>query len=166
MAYFLLPVYFSNMGAVASANIGKWNKPILPDSVTFRGKPLLGKNKTWRGLIFGTIVGFCVYLLQSRLNTGLEIHDYSSLTLGFLLAFGAVFGDAVESFVKRQLEIKPGQKFIPWDQIDHPIMGMILALFIIELSWKFVITGLIITFIFHVIVNVISYKLKLRNTLW
>lgn len=166
VVYFLLPVYFSNMGAVASANFGKWNKPILSDKITFRDKPVLGKNKTWRGFIFGIIVGFCVYLLQTRLNTGLEIHDYSSLTLGFLLAFGAVFGDAFKSFIKRQLNIKPGAKFIPWDQIDHPLMAMLLALFVVDLSIVFILSGLLITFFFHIIVNFISYKLNLRKTLW
>ncbi len=164
--YFLLPVYFSNMGAVASANLNRWDVPVLPERFTFRGKPIFGKNKTWRGIIIGTIAGFATYLIQSRIITGLEIHDYSSYLLGFLLSFGAVFGDLVESFVKRQLNIAPGQKFLPWDQIDHPLMGMLLALFIIDLDFTFILTGLILTFFFHISVNIISYKFGLRKTLW
>jgi CDP-2,3-bis-(O-geranylgeranyl)-sn-glycerol synthase len=165
--YFLLPVYFSNMGAVASAKIWRdWKTPVIPDRITFRGKPIIGKNKTWRGLIAGTLLGVLVYLIQARITTGLEIYDYSSITLGFLLAFGAVFGDMVESFVKRQMNITPGAKFIPWDQIDHPLMGMLLALFVVDLSWMFFLTGLAITFFLHVLINFISYGIKMRDTLW
>lgn len=165
--YFLLPVYFSNMGAVASAKIWRrWKTPIIKESVTLRGKPVLGKNKTWRGLVVGTLIGVMVYLIQSRFITGLEIHDYSSLTLGFLLAFGAVFGDLVKSFIKRQVGIPNGAKFIPFDQIDHPLMAMLLSLFIIDLSLQFFLIALALTFVLHILVNFISYSIKMRDTLW
>lgn len=165
--YFLIPAYFSNMGAVASAKfLKKWNAPIIPDSIKFKNKTILGKNKTWRGLFFGILFGMSIYVLQSKIITGLEIHDYSSLTLGFLLAFGAVFGDLFESFIKRQLSIKPGEKFIPWDQIDHPSMALLLSLFIVDFSFVFFVTAVLITFVLHVIINFVSYKIGMRDTLW
>ena len=34
------------------------------------------------------------------------------------LGLGVLIGDSVKSFVKRQLEVKPGAKFFPWDQLD------------------------------------------------
>lgn len=168
--YFLLPGYFANMFAVISAKL-PWNTPIISDKHTFRGKPILGKNKTWRGLIIGIIAGYLIFLLQFHLYQNaifseIAYFDYNNYWLGLLLSFGAVFGDLFESFVKRQIGIPPGKKFIPWDQIDHVVFSLLFASLVITIPWSFAIYAIIITFILHIITNFIGYHLKLRKTLW
>jgi CDP-2,3-bis-(O-geranylgeranyl)-sn-glycerol synthase len=169
--YFLLPVYVSNMASVASAKIPIWNKPIISEKTKWRGKPIFGANKTWRGAIFGIVFGFAFYILQiywqqTGIMSQYELHDYSSLLLGFLLASGAIIGDLVESFVKRRIGIKPGERFMPWDQIDHAFAAMVLALIVIDLNGRFIMLGLFLTFILHIFTNFLGFKLRLRKTLW
>lgn len=168
IVYFLVPTYCSNMAAVMSAKLfPQWDAPIVPERVHWRGKSVLGANKTWRGLIFGTIIGMIVYVIQSWFTTGLEIHSYS-LILGFLLSFGAVFGDVIESFFKRRLNIGPGKPFIPFDQIDHSVMALLLALTVFPdiVTWKMFFAGIAITFVGHILSNFIAYHIHLRKTLW
>ena len=90
------------------------------------------------------------------------------LLLGFLLSSGAVFGDLFFAFLKRRLNLKPGAKFLPFDQINYIIGAYIffsLTLFfeIDNLVW---IVLLISTFFLHIIVNRLGYHLKLHKAKW
>lgn len=168
--YFLLPGYFANMAAVASSLI-PWKTPIFPTRLKFRGKPILGENKTWRGAIFGIIIGFGVFLIQKYLfdnaiYSEIAYFDYNSYWLGFLLSFGAIFGDLFESFIKRQVGIKPGMPFIPWDQLDHVVFALLFAGIIVNYNFEFVVWAIIITFVGHILTNFLGYALKLRKTKW
>src|SRR3989338_2080437 len=107
--YFFLPAYVSNMTPVI---LGKYN--ILPYPIDFNKKvnnrPILGSHKTWGGLLYGTIAGALIFLLQKQLygipffqNVSILNYDQSSILLGILLAFGALAGDAVKSLFKRRL---------------------------------------------------------------
>ena len=62
--WFFLPAGIANMSPVLASRISwlkSWDTP-LDFGKSFRGKPIFGKNKTWRGIVFGTlsaiIVGF------------------------------------------------------------------------------------------------------------
>ena len=48
--------------------------------------------------------------------------------IGLLLGSGALIGDAVKSFFKRKEGIKPGNRFIPWDQLDYSIGSLVLLI--------------------------------------
>jgi len=82
---------------------------------------------------------------------------------GLFMGFGAILGDAVKSFFKRRIKIKPGRTWIPFDQIDYILGG---ALFF---SWFYLpilkdsISLLFIGLILYIIVNVIGYYLGLRE---
>jgi CDP-2,3-bis-(O-geranylgeranyl)-sn-glycerol synthase len=45
------------------------------------------------------------------------------------MSFGAIFGDLIESFIKRRLKIPSGAPFTPRDQTDY-IVGMIVFSYI------------------------------------
>ena len=99
-------------------------------------------------------------------NISLINYNEYSLLLGFLLAIGAMFGDLIESFIKRRLNILPGQRFIPWDQLDFVIGALILSYFIVPLSFIDIILILIISFILHIIFNHLGYYLKVNKNKW
>lgn len=169
--YFMAPVYFANMAPVLVKNINFLDYPI-DFNKRFRGEPILGNHKTWRGLFFGVIAGIVSAYIQYRLFAylffaGISIIDYSDwLVIGFLLGFGALFGDLVKSFFKRRLDIKPGRQFIPWDQLDYTIGSLLLISVFYVPSAEIIVSVLIINFLLHVIANHLAYYLRLSKVKW
>ncbi len=169
--YLLLPAAFSNM----VPNLFKWmpylNFPI-DNNIKYKGKPLLGKNKTWRGLISGTVCAMIIAFLQFLLYSvpffsSISLLDYSNfLLIGFLLGLGAHFGDLLESFLKRRIGIKPGQSLIMLDQLDWVMGSLILLLFVYIPSFKLVLTSLILFFGLHIIIKHIAFFFKLDTSRW
>ena len=160
--YFFLPAYFANM----APEFFKWvpfNTPIWEKK--------LGKNKTWRGLIVAVLVGILTfwlqkYLFQFNFFYNISIIDYADfgLMLGFLLGLGAILGDAVESYLKRKYEFKPGESWKPWDQLDFVLGALMLSFIVYMPPMEFVFVLLIISPILHIIISRIGYWLKIKKT--
>ncbi len=117
---------------------------------TWHGQPLLGKNKTWRGLVLGTIGGGLVgWLLQSL---GLPFVWW----WGFVLGFAALAGDALKSLVKRQIGIKPGGRWMPFDQLDFLIMAWLVSFAFVRFSWLTTLLGFSIVFVCTIGVQILG----------
>jgi len=172
--YFLLPAYCANMAPVFATKIfgSKYNLP-LDFGFKYQGQELLGKNKTWRGLLAGVIVGIATvylqaYLFQFGFFKSISVIDYESadlFALGFLFGLGVILADAIKSFFKRRMNIKPGDKWFPWDQLDFS-GGLILILFIYLPPWYIFLLGLLISPFLPLVANWIGYKLKLKKVAW
>jgi CDP-2,3-bis-(O-geranylgeranyl)-sn-glycerol synthase len=127
----------------------------------FDGKPIFGKNKTFRGFFFGLAVGTGVGLLES------VVFNYP-LLFGLLLSLGALFGDLAGAFVKRRLGIAPGGLLPVVDQVDF-VVGAILFSFPVALqmlSVELVLAVLIVTPPVHLVTNFAAYKLRLKGNPW
>ena len=170
-AYFMLPAYFANMAPVLVKKIKFLDYPI-DFNKKFRGKPILGSHKTWRGLFFGVVAGVIIAYLQRLLYAypffaRLSFIDYSNwLAIGFLLGFGSLFGDAVKSFFKRKAGVKPGGRFIPADQLDYSIGALLFVSIVFVPTWQIIVTILVLNFVLHVLANHIAYYLKLTKVKW
>lgn len=169
--YFMLPAYFANMAPVIIKKINFFNYPI-DFNIKFNNKPVLGSHKTFRGLIFGVIfaviIAYAQFLLyQLEFFRLLSFFDYDGwLLLGFLMGFGALTGDAIKSFVKRRIGIKPGEKFIPFDQIDFVAGAFAFTAIFFDLSVKIFAVSLLLTFALHIIVNHLAFYMKIRREKW
>ncbi len=169
--YLMLPAYFANMAPVIVKKINLFVIPI-DFNKTINNKPVLGRNKTFRGIIFGVIFAVIVAYLQSLLYNkeffgDISFFNYQNwLLFGFLIGFGALIGDLVKSVFKRRLGIKPGEKFVPFDQTDFVIGALIFIMPILDLTLEIFLTSLFLSFILHIIVNHIAYYLKIRNEKW
>ena len=167
LIYFMLPAYAANTAPVFTKHILKSWKAPLDFGMKFRGKRIFGEHKTWKGLLFGAAAGVLVAFLQSMVDTNLAIIDYSNwLFAGFLLGFGALFGDAVKSFFKRRLDIPPGESWIPFDQIDYSLGAIVFVS-----PWFFPgflnsIIIIIISFLLHVLFTYSGFRLGLRERKW
>jgi CDP-2,3-bis-(O-geranylgeranyl)-sn-glycerol synthase len=127
----------------------------------FDGKPIFGKNKTYRGFLAGLAVGISVGLVESI------VFGYR-LEFGLLLSLGALFGDLAGAFVKRRLNIPPGALLPVVDQVDF-IAGAIvfsLPLSLPSTSWQLFIAVLIITPPIHLLTNFAAYTLGLKSNPW
>ena len=172
--YFMLPAYFANMLPLLVRKVKFLNVPV-DFNKTWKGKPILGSHKTWKGLFFGVIAGVVIAYFQKLLYAyhaypffaELSFVDYSNwLALGFLLGAGALVGDMVKSFFKRRVNIKPGKPFIPWDQLDYSIGALLFVAVVFVPSWQIVVTVIVANFILHVVANHIGYYLKINDVKW
>jgi CDP-2,3-bis-(O-geranylgeranyl)-sn-glycerol synthase len=162
----MLPAYFSNMAPVFFRKSFHFLNFPLDFNKTFKNKPILGKNKTFRGLIFGIIFALLIgylqfYLYQFEFFKNISFINYNLewIDISFLLGFGALFGDAVKSFFKRQLTISPGDPFVPFDQIDYSIGALIfVSLVYIPDFWTWI-AIIILGAILHIIINHLAFYL-------
>ena len=169
--YLMLPAYFANMAPVMVKKINLFAFPI-DFNKQINNTPVLGKNKTFRGLVFGVIFAIIVAYLQSLLyNAGffrnISFFNYQNwLLFGFLMGSGALMGDLVKSFLKRRLGIKPGAKFVPFDQTDFVVGALIFIMPIFDLALKIFVTSLVLSFVLHIITNHLAFYMKIRNEKW
>ena len=169
--YLLLPAYFANMAPVIVKKINLFKFPI-DFNKQINKKPLLGKNKTFRGLAFGIIFAIVVCYLQFSLYNivffkNISFINYKNwLLFGFLMGFGALTGDLIKSLFKRRLGLKPGAKFVPFDQIDFVIGALVFIIPLFTLTFTIFLVSLLLSFVLHITVNHIAFYLKIRKEKW
>jgi CDP-2,3-bis-(O-geranylgeranyl)-sn-glycerol synthase len=173
--WFFLPAGIANMMPIPISKIPALRKYDAPIDMgkTFRGKRVFGAHKTWRGLIVGIIAATLMLWLQQFLVAQFDWFDsfakqvdYQSLPtliMGPLFAIGALGGDAIESFFKRQLNIAPGQGWFPFDQTDYIIGGAIATMPFVSLSILQYVWLIIVWLIIHMISTVIGYFVGLKD---
>lgn len=166
----MIPAYFANMAPPLVKNYFKFLAIPIDGSKKWKNKPIFGKNKTWRGIFIGIAVSTLTFLLQKYLYNfesfrAASIINYSTATIwiGVLLGFGALFGDAIESFFKRRIGIKSGKPWIPFDQIDFTIGALLLTAVVFFPGWKDAIIIVVVSAFGHILINRIGYHLKLRD---
>ena len=90
--FLLLPAGIANMAPVLVKKIQFLNFPI-DFGKRIGGKEILGKNKTFRGIFFGTLAGILTAYFQTKIHdfvAPFALIDYATVNpalLGFLLGF-------------------------------------------------------------------------------
>lgn len=165
LIYFMLPAYLANMAPPLLKKLNFLDYPI--------NERLFGSHKTYRGFLFAIVIGVLIFYVQKILfqhiffkNISMINYNEYSMLLGFLLAFGAMLGDLIKSFIKRRMNIAPGGRFIPWDQLDFVFGALILSYFMIRLSFLDIISIIIISFLLHILFNHIGYYLHVNQKKW
>ncbi len=163
--WFFLPAGIANMSPVFAARLPGLRKLSTPMDFgnTFRGKPVFGANKTWRGLIFGSLMAGLTGLIQYKWIGHSDIPAFYIFIPAFAMGYGALVGDAVESFFKRQRGVKAGGGWFPFDQIDYIIGGLLFAYPFYETSFKIMIVVFILYGGLHILVSYVAYMLKLKS---
>lgn len=159
--YFALPIFVANMAPVIVSRIPILNKPIDGGRL-WRGKPILGSHKTWRGLVAGILFAIVVIYAQTaiRMPEGFSLVDYQApniWVLGFLMGAGALVGDAIKSFFKRRVGKVSGAPWPPFDQIDFIIGGLLAAWAYTPIPLSAVIWLLVLTPFGHILVNRLAF---------
>ena len=154
--YYILPAYFAN----ATPMLFKGKKPIDFNRRFIDGKPIFGAHKTIRGFISGLIAGSIVAIIQKIIALPTM---QSSLAIGLLLTFGALIGDLVGAFIKRRVNIPPGEPFPLLDQLDFVVSAFLFASIIAPPKIETVIFVVIITPLLHVLTNFLAFILKIKD---
>jgi CDP-2,3-bis-(O-geranylgeranyl)-sn-glycerol synthase len=157
--YLMLPVYFANMAPPFVKYWSGWNRPI--------SRRWLGDHKTVVGFLLGVAVATVITFIQSQIAWGEGLTPYDRwLTLGLACGFGALGGDALKSLIKRRCGIPPGQPWIPADQLDFVIGGLVALSLFVTLQPLDVALILAVSFLGDIGVNHLSFRLGIRNTKW
>ncbi len=173
--WFFLPAGLANMAPIYAAKLPFIKVFAFPLDcyATFRGKRILGDHKTFRGLLSGILSAILTVYLQVYIYEHVPLVrrfvsiDYSSINpilLGVLFGVGALGGDALKSFIKRQIGKAPGSSWFPFDQIDYIVGGMVLTSFYIRLTLMQYIILFILWTLLHLLASYIGYLLKLKDT--
>jgi len=157
---FIFPAYCANALPVITGG----GLPIDFGKKFFDGKPILGKNKTFRGFFSGLALGMTVGFVEGAFFQ-YPTSDQGVL-FGFLLALGALFGDLAGAFIKRRLGLAPGDLLPVIDQVDFIVGAILFSLPLHIVFWELVVTVLIITPFIHLLTNFAAYKLGLKNNPW
>lgn len=174
--WFFLPVGVANMAPVLVAKLPLLKQFTYPLDFykTYRGKRVFGDHKTVRGLIAGIILSIATISLQQYLYyldislLHLFAFDYLEVVnpfiFGTLAALGALLGDAIESFFKRQINVAPGRSWFPFDQIDFIIGGIVFLYPYFPLSsYIFYLVILTVWFGMHILVSWTGYMLGVKD---
>jgi len=145
VAWMVTPVLVAGLGQVLVLKTGLLPGLAIPldRGVHWRGKPLLGPRKTWRGVIVMTTLSALVATTQaaaarrSRRLRAFSPFDYDRTNAGLLgvaLGLGYCLAELPNSFVKRRLGIDPAGRAnrLAWlqyqvDQSDS-VAGCLVAL--------------------------------------
>ena len=153
--WFFLPAGVANVTPIFVGNwklLKQYNKPI-DMGITFRGKRIFGDNKTIYGTLIGILAGVLATILLQQ-----------TLILGLLLSIGALGGDLVKSFFKRQLNIPSGKTWFPFDQLDYIFGALLLSALYVQLTMAQYVTTGIAWFAIHIISTITGYLFKLKSS--
>lgn len=166
-----IPAFVANPSAVLTGG-----HLVIDGGRLYKGKRLFGDHKTWSGYVGGTLSGAMIGLLinYTFLYAGVKELTFSNYLLPtflmvFTLSFFSMFGDLIGSFIKRRIGRAPGTESIFLDQ--YPFALFSLAFFYIFFwpeaklifPWDGVLAILIVTPLIHRAVNIIGYKLKMKD---
>ena len=82
------------------------------------------------------------------------------------MGLGALIGDLIKSFFKRRLGLKPGARFVPFDQTDFVVGALIFIMPIFHVTLEIFFASLLLSFALHIAVNHAAFWLKIRNEKW
>ena len=152
---FIFPAYCANAVPVLAGG----GQPMDFGKNFVDGKPVFGKNKTFKGFFFGLTVGVAVGLVEW------VFFGYPFL-FSVLSPLGALLGDLAAAFLKRRLGIAPGGLFPIVDQVDFVIGALLFSLPLAMIYWELAVAVIIITPPIHLLTNFLAYKLKLKKNPW
>ncbi len=166
--WFFWPAAAGNGSAVVADRVPLLKKLETPMDfgLKHRGKRIFGDNKTWRGFIFGTFVACFAAAVQYYIWLPPAFAGKSlgfMVLLGGVLGAGALIGDAVESFIKRQLDIDSGNSWFPFDQLDYILGGVLLSSLLIKMPWQVYGWVFVLYFGIHLLSTWFFYKVGIRK---
>ncbi len=173
--WYFLPAAFANAAPVFVAKIPALQKFEAPMDFgkSFKGQRVFGSHKTWRGFIAGVIVATLTFWLQQYLvkhyawafdlTSQVNYVGLPTLIVGPLFGIGALGGDAIESFFKRQHHVPPGHGWFPFDQTDYIIGGAILTAPFVPLSFREYAILILFWLFAHIAASYIGYLVGLKE---
>ncbi len=170
-----LPAALANMTPIPVSKVPFLKKFNYPADFykTYKGVRIFGDHKTIRGYISGIIVAILTVVVQINLYESSEYlqnispvnySEVNPIILGTLAGFGALFGDSVKSFFKRRRGIAPGKTWVPFDQIDYIVGGLLFMSLYLMIPWYDYLFILITYFLIHLLSTSFGYLIGVKDS--
>lgn len=102
----------------------RWDRPIDGGILFLDHRPLLGRSKTWRGLVAAVLLSALVAPVLGF-----------SAAVGALAGLATMVGDALASFTKRRLGVPPSGRSFGLDQLPEAVLPLLVLQGPLQLSW-------------------------------
>jgi len=130
----------------------RYDFPVDGSLLFFDRQPILGKSKTWRGLISSLVLtSIAAVVLAVPWQAGL------------IIACGAMSGDLLSSFIKRRLGIVPSDQALLLDQIPESLIPMLLVSNNFDLSLIEIVAMTLAFVVIELLLSKLLYQFKIRN---
>jgi len=144
----------ANGAPVVAAGLlkGIWSAPVDGGRLWKDGRPILGKSKTWRGVVSGALACGLFSLI-----TGL------GFIFGFMFGVFGLIGDMLSSFVKRRWGLASSARALGLDQIPESLLPMLLAMWWLPVS-GWVVIGVVVLFtLSNIFASPLLYRIGIRR---
>lgn len=131
----------------------RWSAPLDGGARFLDGRPLLGPSKTVRGAIAGIAA---TALVAPVLGI--------PFVLGALMGAAAMTGDALSSFIKRRLGIKPSGEALGLDQIPESLLPLLAVQGPLGLSVPLIIAATLLFLALEIPLARASSRLRMRDS--
>jgi len=143
----------------------------------FRGRPLFGPNKTYRGVVAVGLGAAAGYALQGCFPS-LQAPGLQSLPVPLLAVFGFLLGvvcmlsELLNSLLKRQLGVSPGAPGSGWlapafyvlDQVDFLLGAWLVVWPWVSPSWPRVLWSVAFVLVVHQFISILGAALGMRSS--
>ena len=128
------------------------------------GRHTFGKNKTLLGLLSGFSAGT---LTSAAVAPFVPLPYKEAFALGILASAGAMVGDLIGSYIKRQFRMKEGSEFL----LDHIFFAMVAFSFVYVMNPALftpfeALLFFTITFFIHRGANILAFHAGLKKVPW
>ncbi|NBV77267.1 CDP-archaeol synthase [bacterium] len=162
--WFFLPAFVANQ----CPGFARW-AGIPPVTISRR---LLGGHKTIDAYLVGFVGAYIAVDFQQSLHSFNTRHNVlfadtteQKVLYAFLFGCGAVVGDHLKSYFKRRRGIPPGSPWWPYDQLDFAVAALIAILpFSGWIGVNHIVIILVVSVLFHPVVNWVGWKVGIRKT--
>lgn len=140
--------------------------------ISLNNKRLFGVNKTWRGVLVYVVISIVVcYSLAWFTNYYPEvihpIYRLNPFVIGLVFSVSYVGGELMNSFVKRQLDIAPGESgYLAQgivDNVDGMIVTALVLVFLFEISVLSIMIAIVVGLVLHLGTDVMMRRIGLKE---
>lgn len=141
----------------------------------FRGRPLFGSNKTYRGVLavaLGSALAYCLQGIAPTLQPPAwhELSFAALAALGFAIGAAAMLSELPNSLVKRQLAIPPGAPgagpaavlFYLYDQVDFLVGAWLVICVWVPPSLSLLLWSVLFIIVVHQLISLAGALLGMR----
>ncbi|MEZ0344971.1 MAG: CDP-2,3-bis-(O-geranylgeranyl)-sn-glycerol synthase [Infirmifilum sp.] len=159
----ILPAYVANGAPVVIVflvrKMGKKTHPIDLRRIFIDGKRILGDNKSIEGFLGGVIIG-------STLGALLQLLGLHNAFSALILSIGALTGDLTGAFIKRRLNLKPGDPAPLLDQLDFVFGAFAFQQLYNPVPLDYLVIVVVLTPLIHLSANLAAYTFGLKSKPW
>lgn len=170
MVWLILPAALPNSAASVVSFFLKRTTPI-DFGKSLGEQRILGDGKSCEGLLGGIIFGVILAIVQNYFSKFIGMPEFPFIVM-FALPLGSLLGDIIASFFKRRLNIQRGKSLPLIDQLDF-VLGAWLLTFIFAPEWflthynlLIIILTLLLIPVFHLLFNIVGYKIGISREPW